>query len=79
MLPGASEVSPLRPGKDRVAALLSVCREDKGGQAASEIDTSAACIGGALAHEDTPEAEAGLMLIAYMFLDLHALALKGSA
>ncbi len=44
--------------------------------AKSDIEVTAACIGGALANEDTPEAEAGFILFAYALLDLHALTMR---
>ena len=68
---------PTEPGKDRVEALLSVCRAEDGGRAKSEIETAAICIGAALAGEDTPEGDAGLQLFAYALLDLHGMVRSG--
>lgn len=73
MRPGDSGVSPLRQGKDRVEALVGEARGMAGDRAKSDIEVTAACIGGALTNEDTPEAEAGFILFAYALLDLHCL------
>lgn len=53
-----------------------MCRTEKGGQAGSEIETAAICLAAAHAHEDSPEADAGWQLEAFMRLDLHALTLR---
>lgn len=69
-------MSPLRQGKDRVKALVGEARQTVTDGAKSDIELTAACIGGALANEDTPEAEAGFILFAYALLDLHALTMR---
>ncbi len=48
-----------------------MCRTEKGDGVGSEIETTAICLGAALAREDTPEADVGLHLLAYALMDLH--------
>ncbi len=69
---------PIAHEKGRADALFAVCRAEKAGQAATEIETAGICLRAFVAGEDTPEGDVGGMIVAAMALDLHALTLRGS-